>query len=407
MSDTEKDDTGKNSSDRDDGSQPEASSDGSNVTFRIVFEDDDDATETTGSGAIKEPTGADATGTEGTEAASDDTTDDDATAVTDEEGAAAPSRATIAARPDSAQTDSVASESDAETTPPEGDATPLPAETPYPADEDAVATELADHELRAERRRTPAEDDILLRSYPTFALHGATVVNRKTGRRPLDEVNLSFYAGTLYGVTVDDADPEQHQAFLGLVSGLIRPAEGSVTSRSADLLELDATETRGHRIGVVPQGFDLRDDMNAVDNIVYAMDASNRTFLKPKPALARELLDQVGFGRGESDGNTTIDETTVGTEADGASSAAVDPTMLAVRHLEPLDRRLAAIARAISCEAEVLVLDEPTGGLDGEDASSVLSVLTGLAHGDPKRCVLVVTSDDAVLSRTERIVDLS
>ncbi|WP_314688506.1 ATP-binding cassette domain-containing protein [uncultured Bifidobacterium sp.] len=401
MSDTEKDDPGKGASEMDGVSRQETPSDESKVTFRIVFEDDDDVEEATEADALSEPTDADSEETEGTEAAagSDEAAEgDDGERATGEEAVTESSTVTTSVRPDSAHMDSAEAE---------GDATSLPTQSPSRDDEDAVATELVDHELRAERRRAPAEDDILLRSYPTFALHGATVVNRKTGRRPLDEVTLSFYAGTVYGVTVDDADPEQHQAFLGLASGLVRPAEGSVASRSADLLELDATETRGHRIGVVPQGFDLRDDMDAVDNIVYAMDASNRTFLKPKPALARELLDQVGFGRGESGDRATIDETAVSAGADPDSATAADLTTVPVRDLHPLDRRLASIARAISCEAEVLVLDEPTRGLDAEGVSTVLSVLADLAHGDPKRCVLVVTSDDDVLTRAEQVVELS
>ena len=35
--------------------------------------------------------------------------------------------------------------------------------------------------------------------------------------------------------------------------------------------------------------------MSAERNLVYAMDASGRTFLKPKPVIARELLHKVHF----------------------------------------------------------------------------------------------------------------
>ena len=86
---------------------------------------------------------------------------------------------------------------------------------------------------------------------------------------------------------------------------------------------------------------------------------------------------------------------------------AADPMTVPVRSLAPLDRRLASIARAISCEAEVLVLDEPTHGLDDDEASTVLSILANLAHGDPRRCILVVSSKDDVLDRTEQVVELS
>lgn len=455
MSDTEKNGTGKSAHDKDDDSSKEPSQDGSRnkgedkteMTFRIVFEDDDDVMDT--SAAPEGTTDAD-TGTDAVDAAAgDDVSDDEAEsgndAVSASAGTAAGETRTTDSMTDSGDGGDSATE-DSATESPDGErnnpaetavaaATPAVASrqdsaeaeenTPTTsgiseassagatsqADEETEATEIVDHEIRAERRRMPAEDDILLRSYPTFALHGATVVNRKTGRRPLDEVSLSFYAGTVYGVTAEDEDPEQRRDFLALASGLIRPAEGSVTSRSADLLELDAAETRGHRIGVVPQDFDLRDDLTAVDNIVYAMDASNRTFLKPKPALARELLGQVGFGKGAKDSEDTPDDgtgtPTDETGADAAPITAADPMTVPVRSLAPLDRRLASIARAISCEAEVLVLDEPTHGLDDDEASTVLSILANLAHGDPRRCILVVSSKDDVLDRTEQVVELS
>jgi ABC-type lipoprotein export system ATPase subunit len=139
--------------------------------------------------------------------------------------------------------------------------------------------------------------------------------------------------------------------------------------KSANLAELEGSDIRGHRIGVVPQQFALREDLDAVSNIVYAMDASGRTFLKPKAVLAREILQHVGF--------------------EGVS------TGIAVRKLTTVEQRRIAIARAICCEAVAIVIDEPTAGLNDVESAAIMELLASLSQGrDPRRCVIAITSSE-------------
>ena len=183
-----------------------------------------------------------------------------------------------------------------------------------------------------------------------------------------------------HAVLVDAEDNEQHQALLATMVGMIRPDRGNVMNKSANLLELEPGEVRGHRLGLVPQQYAVRDDMSAERNLVYAMDASGRTFLKPKPVIARELLHKVHFD--------------------------VDTPNAPVGKLDVVEQRRVAIARAIACEAEVLIADEPTGGLNDDDSVELLQLLTSLTHGDPKRCVIILTESEAVANIAETIIKL-
>lgn len=56
-------------------------------------------------------------------------------------------------------------------------------------------------------------------------------------------------------------------------------------------------------------------------------------------------------------------------------------------------RRLSSLAIALACESPVLVLDEPTAGLDPQTRREVLVLLAGLR--DQKRSILMVTHDVA------------
>ena len=224
------------------------------------------------------------------------------------------------------------------------------------------------------------EDLNLLRAYPTLSLHDVTYRDRKTGRTPVEHLTCAFEAGTVSAILVPDGDDMARTAMVGLLSGLLMPESGHLMNRSAEYLSIEPLELRGHRIGLVPQRFAVRGDLSPVRNLVYAMDASNRNFLKPKPMLARELLLASG-----------LDETLLDNRVDS---------------LNEVDRRRVAIARAVCCEAEIMVLDEPLDGLEDGERDTIMELLRGIAHGDPKRCVVVVTQDAAVAESADQTVTL-
>lgn len=221
---------------------------------------------------------------------------------------------------------------------------------------------------------------IRLKSYPTFSMNKVTVTDKKSGRHVLDRMTQAFYAGHVYSVLLPDNDRVLHETLMGVMSGIIRPHDGNVMNKSANLLELEPGEVRGHRLGLVPQQYAVRDDMSAERNLAYAMDASGRTFLKPKTVIARELLHKVHFD--------------------------VDTPNAPVGKLGVVEQRRVAIARAIACEAEVLIADEPTGGLNDDDSVEILQLLTSLTYGDPKRCVIILTESEAVANIAETIIKL-
>ena len=226
-------------------------------------------------------------------------------------------------------------------------------------------------------------DRVLLKAYPAFSLNHVTTTNRKTGRHVLDDVSMEFHVGNLYAIRVlaDEDDAEQRVTLMQTLGGYRLSASGNVMVRSSNVAELEIGELRGHRLGIVPQRYAVRGDMDAESNVLYAMNASGRTYLKPKPIYARDMLHTVGFPSATS----------------GVKTAA----------MTPLERRRVALARAISCEAETLILDEPVKGLDEADAEELLALLARLAHArDPKRAVIIVTASDRVASVADKVYRL-
>ena len=236
-------------------------------------------------------------------------------------------------------------------------------------------------QLDREIKRNRKKDTFFLKTNPTFALDHVTVNDRKTGRNVLDNVSLAFQAGATHAILIDADDAEQHQALLATMVGMIRPNSGNVMHKSTNIADVEPLDVLGHRLGYIPQRFAVRGDLDAEGNVLYAMDASNRNFLKPKPVIARELLKRVGF--------------------EGVTSG------MPVGKLSELDQRRVAIARALSCEAEVIIADEPTAGLNRDDADVVLGLLKKAKRDeDRKRAVIVVTANPEVADAMEHCAEL-
>ena len=257
------------------------------------------------------------------------------------------------------------------------DKTPLAGRESVKADSATSVSSQIDREIKHRRKK----DAFFFKANPTFALDHVTVSNRKTGRNVLDDVSLAFHAGATYAVLVDADDAEQRQALLATMVGMMRTTSGNVMHKSTNIADVEPVDVLGHRIGFIPQRFAVRGDLDAEGNVLYAMDASNRNFLQPKPVIARELLKRVGF-----------EEVTSG---------------MPVGKLSELNQRRVAIARALSCEAEVIIADEPTAGLNRDDAAVVLGLLKKAKRDeDRKRAIIVVTSDPDVADQMEHCAEL-
>ena len=65
-----------------------------------------------------------------------------------------------------------------------------------------------------------------------------------------------------------------------------------------------------------------------------------------------------------------------------------------------------SIARALCCDTDLIVADEPTGNLDENTAHEIVKLLKDLAH-DEGKCVIVVTHDQTIANMSDVTVKLS
>src|SRR5262249_36197776 len=75
------------------------------------------------------------------------------------------------------------------------------------------------------------------------------------------------------------------------------------------------------------------------------------------------------------------------------------------RQLSGGEQQRVAIARAVVGNPSVILADEPTAALDGENGKAIMTILADIAKA-PDRGVLVVTHDPRLVSFADRIVHI-
>jgi ATP-binding cassette subfamily C protein CydCD len=165
---------------------------------------------------------------------------------------------------------------------------------------------------------------------------------------------------------------------LAVVLGLRRPASGTVSLGGVHLSQLDLDDWR-RRLAWVPQRPHLY-ARSVADNV--RLGCAGVTDSEVRDALGAAGLDDVV--RDLPHGVDTL----LGEGGAGLSAG---------------ERQRLALARAFVRDAPLLLLDEPTAGLDGETETELLSAVRRLLAG---RTALIVAHRPALAALADRVVEL-
>ncbi|WBB82098.1 ABC transporter ATP-binding protein [Micromonospora sp. WMMD882] len=199
------------------------------------------------------------------------------------------------------------------------------------------------------------------------------------GRVLLSDAELSVGAGE--AVAVMGPSGSGKTSFVNVLAGIRRPSAGRVVVAGCDLFSVSDSKRAKHRlrnIGMIFQFGELLPELTVSENVALPL---RLTGVSKGPAAARtgELLDLLGVAALSE----SFPETLSGGET-----------------------QRVGIARALAHSPKVLLADEPTGALDEENATTVVSLLTRLV-GNLGVALVMATHDPAVADRCHRIVTVS
>lgn len=209
-----------------------------------------------------------------------------------------------------------------------------------------------------------------------IAIEGLTVCYPDRGEPALEDLCLSVVPGEVLALAGPSGCGKS--TLLGVLLGLTAPTRGTVRIGRTELAELDLDAWRS-QIAWVPQRPHLFAASIAENVRVGRLDASDEEICG---ACSVAGLDEA-LGRLPMGVHTVLGERGAGLSAG--------------------ERQRVALARAFLRDAPLLLLDEPTAGLDGQTEREILEAVRQLAGG---RTVMLVAHRPALLRMADRVVTL-
>ena len=207
----------------------------------------------------------------------------------------------------------------------------------------------------------------------TFAVRrgGASV-------KALRGVDLAIDRGEM--IAIRGSSGAGKSTLLHIIGCLDRPTKGSYRLDGKDVVQESAArlaQIRNRTFGFVMQHFALVDEDSALQNAAIPL-----LFARTSPSLAKaralQQLDHLGIAH------------------------------LARRKTATLsggEKQRVAIARALVNHPDVILADEPTGALDGENSAMIMEIFKTL-HAEGKT-IIIVTHEENVAGACQRIITLS
>ena len=172
------------------------------------------------------------------------------------------------------------------------------------------------------------------------------------GVRALGGVDFSVVAGQVHCLLGQNGAGKS--TLIKCVSGIVEPTAGEVRYRGEPLPVGDPAASLRRGIGTIYQELELVDDLTIADNVFLGHEPRKGVGLhrRQMEADTRALLERLGHGE-------------------------LDPGAR-VGDLKPAQHQLTAIARALSRDVGLLIMDEPSAILDDREVETLFEVVRRL-----------------------------
>ncbi|CAA9477484.1 MAG: Branched-chain amino acid transport ATP-binding protein LivG [uncultured Rubrobacteraceae bacterium] len=180
--------------------------------------------------------------------------------------------------------------------------------------------------------------------------------------------------------------------FFNMVSGLYKPTSGSFVFGGTEMTRLEAHQRARMGIGRTFQNIRLFGTMSAVDNVLAGMHT------RLKSGILGSILQTPGVRREEKEAREMAVELLRFVGLRGRETFA--------KNLPYGDQRRLEIARALASEPKLLLLDEPTAGMNPQETARLTQLIGRLREERGISILLIEHEMRVVMSISDRVTVL-
>ena len=212
---------------------------------------------------------------------------------------------------------------------------------------------------------------IMAEKVPALSLKGIRKVF--PGVVALDNVSIDFYPGEVHALIGENGAGKS--TFIKTITGAHAPDGGTITVDGQTYNAMTPALSRQHGIECIYQEFNLIDVLSAAENICYGEKLGRFVNQRQMNEIAKKIFDDFGVD--------------------------INPSTL-VRNLTPGHMQIVEIAKAVSKECKILILDEPTAPLSIAEVEILFKIVNQLRD---KGVAIIFISHrlDEVFELTDRV----
>jgi branched-chain amino acid transport system ATP-binding protein len=219
----------------------------------------------------------------------------------------------------------------------------------------------------------------------TVLLEVDAATMRFGGLVALNAVSFSLKKGGVLAVIGPNGAGKS--TLFNVVTGVYRPTSGRVTFDGADITGRPAHEIVERGIGRTFQSSRLFSDLSVLDNVIIGMHTRTKTGVLS--ALFRPSASRREMAACVERAEDLLRQ---------GSGDLYEQRYRPAGTLAQADRRRLEIARALASRPKLLLLDEPSVGMDEDETDALVADIRRLRASDPELSVILIEHDMRVVS---------